>query len=51
MSELTGQNSLVFVNGMLMQAGGLDYTLNAGAGTISFAFALQPGDVVVIQKA
>jgi len=50
-SELTGQNSLVFVNGMLMQAGGLDYTLNAGAGTISFAFALQPGDVVVIQKA
>jgi hypothetical protein len=50
-SELTGQNSLVFVNGMLMQAGGLDYTLSAGAGTISFAFALQPGDVVVIQKA
>lgn len=50
-SELTGQNSLVFVNGMLMQAGGLDYTLNPGAGTLSFAFALQVGDVVVIQKA
>jgi hypothetical protein len=50
-SELTGQNSLVFVNGMLMQGGGLDYTLNPGAGTLSFAFALQVGDVVVIQKA
>lgn len=50
-SELTGQNSLVFVNGMLMQAGGLDYTLNPGAGTLTFAFALQVGDVVVIQKA
>jgi hypothetical protein len=49
--ELTGQNSLVFVNGMLMQGGGVDYTLSPGAGTLSFAFALQVGDVVVIQKA
>ena len=49
--ELTGQNSLVFVNGMLMLAGGSDFTLNAGAGTLSFTFALQPGDVVVVQKA
>lgn len=49
LAELTGQNSLVFVNGMLMQAGGTDYTLAGGA--LSFTFALQVGDVVVVQKA
>ena len=49
LAELTGQNSLVFVNGMLMLAGGADYTLAAGA--LSFTFALQIGDVVIVQKA
>jgi len=49
LAELTGQNSLVFVNGQLMLAGGADYTLDAGA--LSFTFALQVGDVVVVQKA
>jgi hypothetical protein len=49
LAELTGQNSLVFVNGMLMLAGGADYTLAGGA--LSFTFALQVGDVVVVQKA
>jgi hypothetical protein len=51
LGELNGQNSLVFVNGMLMQSGGLDYTLNAAGGSLTFAFELQIGDVVVIQKA
>ena len=49
LAELTGQNSLVFVNGMLMLAGGADYTLAAGA--LSFTFDLQIGDVVIVQKA
>lgn len=49
LAELTGQNSLVFVNGMLMMGGGSDYTLAAGA--LSFTFELQVGDVVVVQKA
>ncbi len=49
LAELTGQNSLVFVNGMLMMSGGSDYTLAAGA--LSFTFELQVGDVVVVQKA
>ena len=51
LAELTGQNALVFVNGMLMQAAGTDFTLNAGGGSLTFAFELQAGDVVVIQKA
>jgi len=51
LAELTGQNSLVFVNGMLMQPGGTDFTLNAAGGSLTFAFELQVGDVVIIQKA
>ena len=51
LSELTGQNTLVFVNGMLMQSGGTDFTLNVAGGSLSFAFELQAGDVVIIQKA
>jgi len=51
LSELTGQNMLVFVNGMLMQSGGTDFTLNLAGGSLSFAFELQVGDVVIIQKA
>lgn len=45
--ELTADNSLVFVNGQLMDAVG-DYALAAGA--LSFKFALEQGDLVTVKK-
>jgi len=48
MSSLSAANALIFVNGQLMIAGD-DYTLTSSA--LSFAFGLEAGDVVVMQKA
>jgi hypothetical protein len=48
---LSADNMMVFVNGMLMNAG-TDMTFTAGAsGSLSFTFNLQQGDVVTLQQA
>jgi hypothetical protein len=51
-SELNGDNGLVFVNGQMMLSGALgakDYTIDGGV--LKFSFGLSVGDVVVVQKA
>jgi len=45
--ELTADDSLVFVNGQLMDGVG-DYTCNGGQ--LSFKFALEQGDLVTVKK-
>jgi len=45
--ELTADNSLVFVNGQLMDGVG-DYACNGGQ--LSFKFALEQGDLVTVKK-
>jgi hypothetical protein len=57
-AELTRDNSLVFFNGQLLRSGSAanvtaaaaDYSLDGGYSTMKFSFAVEAGDVVVIQK-
>jgi hypothetical protein len=48
LGELTNDNSMVFVNGQLMDGTG-DYACNGGQ--LSFKFALEAGDLVTVKKA
>ena len=57
-AELTKDNSLVFFNGQLLRSGSdgaiaaaqADYSLDGGYSAMKFSFAVESGDVVVIQK-
>ena len=57
-AELTVDNSMVFFNGQLLRSGSAsaiaaaqaDYSLDAGYSAMKFSFAVESGDVVVIQK-
>jgi len=57
-AELTVDNSMVFFNGQLIRSGsasaiaaaGADYSLDGGYSAMKFSFAVEAGDVVVIQK-
>jgi hypothetical protein len=57
-AELTRDNSLVFFNGQLLRSGSAanvtaaaaDYSLDGGYSSMRFSFAVEAGDVVVIQK-
>jgi hypothetical protein len=50
LDELSAANAMIFVNGQLM-IDDSDFTLDEVAKTLAFKFALQEGDVVVVQKA
>jgi cytoskeletal protein CcmA (bactofilin family) len=57
-AELTVDNSMVFFNGQLLRSGSAsaiaaaqaDYSLDGGYSAMKFSFAVEAGDVVVIQK-
>jgi hypothetical protein len=57
-AELTRDNSLGFFNGQLLRSGSAanvtaaaaDYSLDGGYSAMKFSFAVEAGDVVVIQK-
>ena len=57
-AQLTMDNSMVYFNGQLLRSGSAaqvtaveaDYSLDAGYSAMKFSFAVEAGDVVVIQK-
>jgi len=57
-AQLTLDNSMVYFNGQLLRSGSAaqvtaveaDYSLDAGYSAMKFSFAVEAGDVVVIQK-
>jgi hypothetical protein len=57
-AQLTMDNSMVYFNGQLLRSGSAaqvaaveaDYSLDAGYSAMKFSFAVESGDVVVIQK-
>ena len=57
-AELTIDNSMVYFNGQLLRSGSAaqvtaataDYSLDGGYSSMKFSFAVEAGDVVVIQK-